>query len=256
MKKTLISLGFITLVTGFLFVSTQAQQNPTSFFAVFEEFVTPADIPAFNEAQQKAVDLWKKNQMDISLYCYRTDDNSFFWVTPLENFGSLDGIFKKMSESMKKMKEVEGFDPDKEFRDLSTGRQSVIMWSADMSYHPDGNMGQSVNERYVEWMFCSLKAGHEKEASEAVKKYIEFYKNSNESYDWDVYVSMFGYDTPMWILMTRAESPEAMRKQEAELNKKYNKEFSVMWNDFAKHLRKTEMKTGWYKPDWSINTAQ
>jgi hypothetical protein len=73
-------------------------------------------------------------------------------------------------------------------------------------------------------------------------------------YEWDIYAVTFGYDIPMWILMIRAESPEAIRKQEGELYKKYSKELEALWNDFALHMRKIDNKTGWYKQNWSINT--
>ena len=257
MKKVIISVGFSILFAGFLFVTSHAQQAATAVnFVVFEEMVSPSDMAAFSKIQQQTVDLWKKHKFDVPIYCYGTDDNIFYWVIPVENFGSIDGIFEKSSAFMKKAKDEDGFDGDKAFRDLSTTRSSVIRWSPDLSYHPSGNAGQSPAKSYVEWTFCALRQGHEKEAADAVKKYIEFYKMVNEPYEWDIYMATFGYDTPMWILMTRSESPENIRKQEGELYKKYSKELDGMWNEFSLHLRKIDNKTGWYKPNWSINTVQ
>jgi hypothetical protein len=58
----------------------------------------------------------------------------------------------------------------------------------------------------------------------------------------------------MWILTTRSEGPEAIRKQEGELYKKYSKELDALWNEFIAHVRKIDNKTGWYKQNWSLNT--
>lgn len=254
MKKTFISVGFSILFAGFLFVNTVAQQPAPVNFVVFEEMVSPSDLAAFTEVQQQAVDLWKKHRFDVPIYCYQTDDNIFYWVIPVENFGSIDGIFAKSAALTKKMKDEDGFDGDKAFRDLSTTRSSVIRWLPELSNHSAGNTGQSPDKAYVEWSFCSLKQGHEKEAADAIKKYIEFYKKVNELYEWDIYAVTFGYDTPMWILTTRSESPEAIRKQESELYKKYSNELDAMWNGFIKHVRKIDNKTGWYKQNWSLNT--
>lgn len=256
MKKAFISVGISILFAGFLFVNAVAQQPAPVNFVVFEEMVSPSDMAAFGKIQQQTVDLWKKNKFDVPIYCYGTDDNIFYWVIPIENFGSIDGIFEKSMAITKKMKDEDGFDGDKAFRDLSTSRSSVIRWSADLSYHPTGSAKQTPDKSYVEWTFCSLKQGHEKEAGEAVKKYIEFYKKVNEPYEWDIYTATFGYDTPMWIIMTRSQSPEAIRKQEGELYKKYGKELDGLWNGFILHLRKIDNKTGWYKQNWSINTVQ
>lgn len=254
MKKTIVSVGFSILFAGFLFVSAVAQQPAPVHFVVFEEMVSPADMVAFAKVQQQAVDLWKKHKFDIPIYCYGSDDNIFYWVIPIENFGSIDGIFEKSFAITKKMKDEDGFDGDKAFRDLSTTRSSVISWSPDLSNHPSGNAGQSPDKSYVEWSFCSLKSGHEKEAAAAINKYIEFYKKENITYEWDIYMALFGYDTPMWIIMTRSESPEAIRKVEGELYKKYSRELDALWNEFILHCRKIDNKTGWYKQNWSINT--
>ena len=254
MKKAIVSVGFSILFAGFLFVNSVAQQPAPVNYVVFEEMVSPSDLAAFNKVQQQAVDLWKKHKFDVPISCYATDDNTFYWVIPIENFGSIDSIYAKSSVMTKKMKDEDGFDGDKAFRDLSTTRTRVIMWSPDLSYHPSGIARQSASKPYVEWTFCSMKQGHEKEAAEAVKKYIEFYKRVKEPYEWDMNIVTLGYDTPMWILMTRSESPEAIRKQEGELYKKYSKELNALWNEFILHVRKIDNKTGWYKQNWSINT--
>ena len=166
MKKAFISVGFSILFAGFLFVNSVAQQPAPANF-VFEEMVSPADMVAFAKVQQQAVDLWKKHKFDVPISCYATDDNIFYWVIPIENFGSIDGINAKSFAITKKMKDEDGFDGDKAFRDLSTTRSRVIMSMPDLSYHPSGNAVQVASKPYVEWTFCSMKQGHEKEALEA-----------------------------------------------------------------------------------------
>lgn len=256
MKKAIVSVGFSFLFAGFLFVNALAQQPAPVNFVVFEEMVSPSDLAAFTKVQQQAVDLWKKHKFDLPIYSYATDDNIFYWVIPIENFGSIDGIFEKSYAITKKMKDEDGFDGDKAFRDLSSARSNVIRWSPDLSYHVNGNMGQLPDKSYVEWSFCNLKQGHKSEAAAAIEKYIEFYKKENIAYEWDIFIATFGYEMPMWIIMTRSESPEAIRKQEGELYKKYSRELDAMWNDFVLHVRKIDNKTGWYKQSWSINTGQ
>lgn len=123
----------------------------------------------------------------------------------------------------------------------------------DLSYHPSGEMGQNKNNKYCEWTFSYLKAGHEKEAAAAVKKYQEFYDGIDESYEWDIYRVTFGPDTPCWIMMVRAESELALRQTEAKLGEQYNVEFQEMWQNFTQHVRKFENKKGWFMPQWSRN---
>ena len=256
MEKAFLSLGLCFLFSGFLFLGAGAQQSGPLHLAVFEETVAPSDMPAFYKAQQQAVDLWKKYNLDIPVYCYGTSDNIFYWVIPIRNFASIDSVFEKMGAFMKKAKEQEGFDGDKTFRDLSTTRASVITWSPEMSNKQSGTPRLNPDKNYLEWSFFSVKSGHEKELAAVAKKYIDFYKRIDENYEWDGYSVSFGNDMPMMIMITQAENPVAMRQQEAKIFEKNSKELSELWNELSMHLRKVEKKTGWFRGGWSINTGQ
>ncbi|MEN8118411.1 MAG: hypothetical protein ABFS16_15610 [Bacteroidota bacterium] len=257
MKKIVLFIGLCILFTGFVSLSTRAQEAPAppENFIVFEEFVQPADMPAFIKVQKKTIDLWKKHQFDIPIYTYRTDESSFYWVVPIENFGGIDALFKKGQELQMKMKE-DGFDGTKEFRDLSTGRQTVLHWRKDLSYHPSGEFGQSPDKGYCEWTFFYMKQGHEKEAKEATKKYIEFYDSVDENYEWDVYEMVFGHDVPCWVFMVRAESELALRELEKDLFSKYSEDLDKLWTDYIKNVRRMENRKGWFLPKWSLNLPE
>ena len=251
MRNSTLFLVVCMFCMAFAVSTSNAQERPRTFM-VMEEFVAPADMSAFWEAQNKVFEQFDKHQPDFSFWTYRTDESSFYWVMPLENFASLDAMPEKMNAFSKKMKE-DGIETDKLFRDLSTMRHTFIYWREDLSYHPGEEMMQREDNTYCEWMFAYLKAGHEKEAAEAVKKYHEFYDGVDESYEWDVYQVIFGHDTPCWIFMLRAESELALRKAEDELGKKYDDEFQKMWQGFASHVRKFENRKGWFMPNWSRN---
>lgn len=255
MKKSYLLAGLFILLAGFVSLNSQAQETemPVNFW-VFEEFVSPSDMLAFRGAQAEAVRMWKKHQFDVPFYCYQNDDNAYYWVIPIHNFGSIDAIHGKLAELTKKMMD-DGFDPNS-FRDLSTMRQSVIHWEKDLSFHPSGSSGQTVDNGFVEWTFCYLKAGHEKEVKAVLKKYIDFYSGIPESYEWDVYNVTFGHDTPCMIVMTRAESELAVRKIESILQSKYKEDIKKMWAEFVPHVRKFENKKGWFLPKWSMNLPE
>ncbi|WP_346859084.1 hypothetical protein [uncultured Draconibacterium sp.] len=256
MKSSALIL-LIFLFTGMSSFISQAQEAPVmpTTYYVIEEFVQPADNQTFIKVQQEAVDYWKKFEFDVPIFTYATNSGSYYWVLPIENFAGIDQLFKKAGELTGKMKEA-GYDANEKFKDLSTARQMVIHWSKDLSYHPDGMMGQTANNTYCEWTFMYLKPGHEKEATEAAQKYKAFYDSVEETSDWDVYTVWMGYDTPCWILMSRAESEMAMLEQETKLQAKYSEKFQELWNNFSVHVRKIENQKGWFLPNWSLNFEQ
>lgn len=257
MRNSPLFIVLCILFTGFVSFSSRAQETPAmpENFFVMEEFVAPSQMQEFYIAQQEAVDLWKKYELDVPIYTYRTAVNSYYWVIPIQSFASLDVLFQKVGEMVAKMKEG-GYDADKEFRDLSTSRHTILHWVKDLSYHPNGNMGQTADKPYCEWTFVSLRSGHEAEAAEVVKKYIEFYDSIEESEEWDVYSVSLGFDTPMWVLMFRAESELAMREQEKKMGDKYQDTFRKLWTEFGTHVRKFENQKGWFLPDWSLNVQE
>ncbi len=245
------------IVCIFLFmgiVSVQAQEAPAmpEFFFVMEEFVQPADLQAFSKTQQEAVDLWKKFELDLTVFTYATDASSFYWVLPIESFASMDQMFAKVGEVVAKMQE-DGYEADKEFRDLSTSRESVIHWEKDLSYHPNGYVGQTTDKKYCEWTFLYLKNGHQKEAAGVIKEYIDYYNSIEETWEWDVYSVSLGYDSPCWIIMDRAENPLALSKLENTLQEKYSDKFGELWKKMQPHLRRMDVTTGWFMPKWSLN---
>lgn len=254
MKKSFVLIVFGILFTGMLCVSSRAQQPAPVYFAVFEEMVSTADMAAFDKVQQQTVELWKKYNLDLTIYCYATDDNSYYWLMPMKNFASLDELFEKSAAFMKKAHDQEGFDGSG-FRDLSTTSFRYIRWIPEISYHPDGKFGQKADEKYIVWNVCYMKQGHEKEAADAVSKYVEFYKKTGEKYEWNVYEVMLGNDTPVWIFAVSASDPVTMEQREKDLNAKYKSNFGEMWSEFAKHVRRVEVKTGWFRTRWSINTG-
>lgn len=255
MKKSFLLAGLFILFAGFVSLSSQAQEAemPENFW-VLEEFVSPSDMPAFTKAQSGAVDMWKKHGWDVPFFCYQNDDNAYYWVVPIKNFGAIDVVRGKMGEIGKKMR-ADGFDPGT-FRDLSTVRHSVIHWEKDLSYHPSGTFGQTTENSFVEWTFLYLKAGHGEEVKAALQKYIDFYESIPESYEWDVYNVTFGHDAPCMIVMNRGESELAVRKLESDLQSKYKEDFKRLWGEFTPHVRKMESKKGWYMPAWSMNSLE
>jgi hypothetical protein len=248
--KKLASSVITCFVLTLMFPVLLFSQEPIHYM-VFEEHVAPSVRSEFMEVQQEAVDMWKKYEMDIPVFCYSNDENSLYWVVPIQNFASIDTMFMKMGKMTEKMK-ADGNDMNEKFRDLSTMTSSVIMWDQDLSYHPNDEYGQTMDKRYIEWTFLYVRSGHEKELAAAIQKYIDFYSEKEEDYPWDIFRVVMGENMPAVIFMVRAESPAALHAQEKELMENYQSDFGEMWENVSKHLRDSETKTGWFIPKFSM----
>lgn len=251
MKKAVGLIALFILLTAFQTTSTFAQDPIPNKFVVFEEFVSPADMPAFWEAQMKVSELWQKHEMDIPIYAYLNDDDAFYWVMPIENFASIDGIFEKFWAMHQTMIDEDDFDANKAFRDLYSGRQSVIQHDPALSHHVADENRNPEDTPFCEWMFCYLKAGHEHEVDQSIKNFVDYYNEVGSAYTWDVYKTLFGPETPMYIFMVQSKDEVTLRTEEKALNDSHKEDFDKMWMEFTPHVRKIETKKGWYLPKLS-----
>ena len=251
MKK--LSFFIVLCLTMALFnvnnIRAQETEEPT-LFLIMEEFVAPSDRAEFWKVQSEALKIFDELKFDMTFFAYQTDDNSFYWAIPLKSFASIDELFAKMMSNHKLLKE-KGYDPAEKFRDLSTISHFVVSGNKELSYHPVEKPDGTEPEKFYEWTYFHLKSGHEKEAAEAVKKYMEFYDSIEENYEWNGYDVVLGNNTPCWILEVSAESELALRMLNSDLQKKYGKDLQKLWQNFIQHVGSTETKKGWYLPDWS-----
>jgi len=251
MKK--FTLFFILSLCLAVFGTNRSQAQDTEaphLYLVMEEFVAPGDLMEFWEVQSEGIALWDSLNFKMTYNAFRTSSNSFYWAVPIKNFEAIDEFYKSWIVNSEAMKAA-GWDPDVKFRDLSNISQFVVMWDKDLSYEPEKEAAATESDVFYEWSFIYLKSGHEKEAADAVQKYIDFTKKEGIDYHWNIYRVLMGNHTPCWILENTAPSEEAYRHQESELDKKYKTEYRELWNNFVPHVRTIETKKGWYIEKWS-----
>lgn len=251
MKKIMVFTAVCLFMATCFASLTQAQEpeEPSMFF-ILEEFVAPSDLAEFWKVQTEALEIFDEHLSNMSFTTFQTDANSFYWSVPIKSFACIDQLYETMGENNKVMLE-KGYDAAAKFRDLSNISSFVVSWNEELSYKPEAKTEDAKPHQFHEWIFLYLKAGHEKEAAEATKKYKEFYDSIEENYGWNTYQVVLGNHTPCWIVASSAESEVAMRQQEKDLQEKYGEDFKKLWQNFVQHIDKTETRKGWQLADWS-----
>lgn len=251
MRKFTLLIAVCLIVASLFVNQTYAQESEDpGLILVMEEFVAPSDMPQFWTVQSEALELFKQLNFDMTFWTYRTDQNSFYWAVPLRNFGSIDEFYAQHMRLNQQLME-NGYNPAVKFRDLSNISQFVVRWNKDLSFHKTERAEGAEPEKFYEWTFIYLKSGHENEAADACRKYIDFYNEIEEDYSWDIYEVVFGEHTPCWILEVSSDSEVALREAEDALDKKYHNDFMELWQNMITHVRDMETKKGWFLPGWS-----
>ena len=256
MKK--FTLFFVAALFAAVFSMNQTHAQPTEpagMYFIMEEFVAPADMAEFWKVQSEGLKMFDQLGFKMNYGAFHTDHSSFYWAVPIKNFASIDTFYAQWMEQTKAMKEA-GWDPEAKFRDLSNISQFVVVRNKDLSYQPAEQAADAPMPKFWEWTFMYLKAGHEKEAADAIQQYIDFTKKEGINYYWDIYQVVLGQHTPCWVLETSADSEEQLRHLENELDAKYKDDYRKLWQNFAKHVRAMETTKGWFLPDWSRHSEE
>ncbi len=253
MKKLMYLLALCLFVSIVATTSLKAQEKeaPVMYY-VIEEFVEPAQFSEFWKVQSEALKVFDELDSDMAFSCYRTDQNSYYWVLPIENFAGIDKLYAKMASNHKALEE-KGYNSDEKFRDLSTMSQFVVTWNPELSYTPEPKNEAAPEHTFHKWLFAYIKSGHEKEAGAAIKAYQKFYESVDDTYSWNIFQLALGNSTPCWIMHVSAESEIAMLQKEKDLGDKYKKDFQRLWGEYVAHVRDLKPVKGWYVPDWSRN---
>lgn len=242
----------LCLFTATLFAgSIRAQENEApKMFYVIEEFVAPSQTTEFWKIQTEALEVFDELNLKMTFSCFRTNQNSYYWIVPIESFASIDKLFAQVMANNKALME-NGYNPSKKFRELSTMNTSVVIWNKDLSYNADPVNDEAPANSFHKWVFLYLEAGHEKEAEEALKAYQKYYDGIEDSYTWNIYQLALGNNLPCWILHQSAVSEIAMLQHNKALTEKYGADFKKLWNEFKSHVRDSETVKGWSIPKWS-----
>ncbi len=248
--KQLNVLFILCLVYAVWTPANMIAQQPFSGFLVFEEHIAPADMPQFDKVQKEAFDLWKKNKFDVPVLGYLTDESSYYWVIPIRSFASIDTLFHKLDLIGVKMEE-QGYNNAKKFRDLSSYSSSVMVWDPELSYHPNGVMINSMENRFTIWNFIHLLSGHEKEAADVLKKNREFYEENDLDLSWETFHVMLGEDNPLMIVMVRDKNDALFYNKNSQFWQEHGEKLRELRNNLFQHARKVETKTGWYQERFS-----
>jgi hypothetical protein len=232
--------------------SQQPQKQPQpkpQLFAFWEIVVEPGDTSAFEEAMKKEVALDPPYPWDA----YSTMDFHYYFRTPIENFAGIDNINKMDEQWMAKLgekyKEVEkGFAETYEYY-----RFGVMSLRPDLSYMPKGPALNPEEIRFVYWYFWYVEPGQEKEFEANLAKLNDVWEKAGVPFPGYTYQLVMGTEMPLYVgvCVWKSEADFYASMEKAMGKQKQMPGFRELVSKAYASLRKTEIKTGWPRPDLS-----
>jgi hypothetical protein len=185
---------------------------------------------------------------------YSTDDNIYYFTTPIENYAGIDSLFKMAAEWMAKLGEkfpemMKSFAGTYEYY-----RFGVYRSLPELSYVPKKARPKPEETKFIYWGLGYVEVGQEKEFENVLRQWVELYQDKNISMGWSTFALEMGAEMPLYFWTETGKSAaEYFTEGEKAVKKLGEEKTKELGEKTQACLRKYEYKTGRPRPDLSVN---
>ncbi len=248
--RTIKILGLLLFGCMFAFNMQSQEESRYQRYLIHMDPVKPSMQAEYEKTAAKFVKMCKDNNYAQDWMTLSTEDNNYFYISPMKNFAELD------ENSMATLREKVGAeDFDKVFEDFDKCYDKhsdfVLALDKELSYMPDGMQTVIEGENYREnTRYYFAPADYEK-AVEAAQAFKNFYSEKNLNMHYRLYRSGFGTDGTYFMVAVAAKDAMDMERKSAEARKAMGPKGQELFANLNKILLKTETMRGWMRPDLS-----
>lgn len=257
MKKRLTIIQLVILLCFVVspcasITPAQTEEQKAHLYFVEEVVVKPSMVDKYEENTKEALNLWIRYGSPFPFYAFVTDDFHYYIVWPIENYASLDSLFKTIGEWVVKM----GDENWQALRESGEGTYEYMKWSMirhkpELSYSPTNPSLKPDEGNFMYLNFFYIQSGKEEEFEEALKEGVVFYKSINFPFGFDIYAGDMGTEMPMYIYFSKGGSAADFFAQHDRAFKLHTEEAIKLRQKTFITIRKTKVKTGMFRPDLS-----
>ena len=248
----------IVLMMGFvvcLCLSTntiQAQEKKSQAFVVWDFVVKPSMVMQYEESVKKQIELNTKANFPYPWATYSTNDFHYYFLIAVENFETVDRIYKAFGEGWNAI----GEEQLQALRKMQEGtydhfRMGMYYLRFDLSYIPEDPRLTEDEMNFLWWNFYYIKPGMGTQANDIAKEWQALYKANNIPDGWNFYVGDFGSEEPVRVVVMGAKSAADYFQQGEKTIKLFGEKYGEMTKKTMDICRRFEQKLGMIRPDLS-----
>ena len=246
-----LMLGLVVSLCA-LTTLAQADEQKAQLFFIEEAVVKPSMVDKYEAHAKEAIGLCVKYGLPFPFYAFTTDDLHYYFVWPIENYASLDSLFKALGGWVEKM----GDENWQALVKSGEGTHEYMKWSIirhrpELSYTPEKPRLKPEEANFVVWIFCYVQPGKEREFEEICKEWVTLYKRKNIPEKFDTYAGDIGTDMPFYFLTGRAKNAIDFYIQDEKEQEILGEEYMALLRKTLATLKELKFKTGWFRSDLS-----
>lgn len=230
----------------------QVGEQKAQLWFVEDVVVKPSMVEKYEAHTKEALILWKKYGTPSAFYVFNTDDFHYYFVWPIENYASLNSLFKAIGEWVVKM----GDENWQALVKSGEGTYEYMKWSIirlrpDLSYIPEKQVKKPEEASFVYLNFFYIQPGKEAEFERTLKEGVAFYRHVNFPFGFDVYIGDIGTEMPMYIYLSKTKDAAEFYAGHDEAFKLHTEEAIKLRRKTFVTIRKMDVKTSVFRPDLS-----
>lgn len=248
MKLLKLSLLTIILLLMPLVVSSQEENGPQAYW-IHEDHVKPSMTDEYEQVSKDLVAACKEHNIQDNMWLTMAlNDNSYLYISPIDNMASLDeNGFKTLSEKMGADKMGALFD---RFNPTYNEHGDYIVYlSKNLSYMPGGISQTIEGQNYRTLYYNYVTPENNKGFVEVLKKMKAAFEKHNSKLNYRVYRSGFGVMGNYYMIAVAAESNLAAAKIGDENWNLMKDDFDPLLKEMSKYTWKMDQKRGWMRED-------
>lgn len=248
MKNLKLSL-LILAMTLLPLISFAQDSKDSQAYWIHEDRVKPGMTDEYEQIAKDLVAACKEhNIQETQWLTMALNDNSYLYVTPMENFAELDkdGL-ASLSEKMGDEKMATLFD---RFNNTYDEHGDYIVYlNKNLSYMPGGVSQTIEGQNYRTLYYNYVTPENNKEFVETMKKMKIAFEKHNSKMHYRVYKTGFGVMGTYYMVAVAGESNLQSAKTGDDNWNAMKDDFGPLLKELSKYTWKTDEKRGWMRED-------
>ncbi len=255
-----LTLTFTGVFTFLLFSAlTIAQDEPEDMlYLIHKDVVIPNMVPQYEETMALLLEQIRAHNFGGEIqFASSTDDNEYFYLTPLESYADLDKGDGYWSELIEKAGEETISAIFKGFEDCYDHHNNfIVKWSANLSYVPENPRLKQKEVGFIHWDYYYIQEGKEEEAMKLNKEYKELWAKHNIGDGYNIWLSDIGHDLGMMVVTQGAKDAADYYTSWEATKEKLGEELDALNAKFLPLMKDFYHKNGKPRPEYSYKPSE
>ena len=238
---------------------TIAQDEPKDvLYMVHKDVIKANMVPQYEKAVNELYDQLKAHNFGMRIqFASSTDENEYFFLTPISSYADLDKRDAIWGELYEKAGEETMSAIDEQFEGCYEHHNNyVIRLNTELSYMPENPRFKPEEANFIHWDYYQVEEGKEQQAMEFAKKYKELWAKNNVGDGYNVWIADIGHNLGMMVITQTAKDAVDYYEQGKKMMESMGDEINKLNDDFMPLARDFRHVNGKPHPEWVYTPSE